>query len=162
MKIDCVWLIEVSWSLIVNMSTTKDKQHHNGIVRDTSLDRWEKDHVLLKGLQGDFDRLLEDDASADLHFLIDEERVLAHRLVVVARCERYRKKKRMNRPLSAENTPLIVQLGRHFSAAAVSDIVRYLYVGEVSHQDGLCICCYPHMCVHYLGCNSVVCFTGCS
>lgn len=132
-------VVEVSWSLVVNMSTTKDKQQQQQQQHNGTLERWEKDHVLVKGLQGDFDRLLDDDASADLHFLIDEERVLAHRLVVVARCERYRKKKRMNRPLSAENTPLVVQLGRHFSAAAVSDIVRYLYVGEVRQASRIIV-----------------------
>lgn len=107
------------------MSTTKDK-------RDTSFERWEKDNVLLKGLLSDFERLLEDEESADLHFLIDQERVLAHRLVVVTRCERYRKKKRLNQPLTADNTPLTVQLGKHFSAAAVRDVVRYLYIGKLS------------------------------
>lgn len=109
------------------MSTTKDK-------RDTSFDRWEKDNVLWKGLLGDFERLLDDEASADLHFLIDQERVLAHRLIVVARCERYRKKKRLNQPLTADNTPHTIQLGKHFSAAAVRDVVSYLYTGKVSQS----------------------------
>lgn len=108
------------------MSTTKDKQP------DTSFERWEKDHILLKGLLGDFERLLEDEASADLHFMVDHERVLAHRIVVAARCERYRKKKRFNQPPTAENTPLTIQLGKHFSPAAVRDVVRYLYIGKVS------------------------------
>ena len=109
------------------MSTTKDKQ----MPRDTSFDRWEKDHVLLKGLLGDLERLLEDESSTDLHFMIDHERVSAHRLIVVARCERYRKKKRLNQPPTAGNTPLTIQLGKHFSAAAVRDVVRYLYTGKV-------------------------------
>lgn len=115
------------------MSTTNDKQH---LSRDTSFERWEKDNVLLKGLQGDFERLREDESSADLHFLIDHERVLAHRLVVVTRCERYRKKKRLNLPYTAdlENTPLTIQLGKHFSASAVKDVVGYLYTGKVSYM----------------------------
>lgn len=110
------------------MSTTKD------MPRDTSFERWEKDNILLKGLVSDLDRLLQDEASADLHFLIDQERVSAHRLVVIARCERYRKKKRLNQPvLSADNTPLTtIQLGKHFSAAAVRDVVGYLYTGKAS------------------------------
>ena len=111
------------------MSTTKDKQHQP--TRDTSFERWEKDNVLLKGLQGDLERLLEDESGADLHFLIDQERVSAHRLVVITRCERYRKKKRLNRPYTAESTPLTIQLGKHFSAAAVRDVVGYLYTGKV-------------------------------
>lgn len=110
------------------MSTTKDKQL---LSRDTSFERWEKDNVLLKGLQADLERLLRDESSADLHFLIDQECVPAHRLVVVTRCERYRKKKRLNQRLSAENTPLDIQLGKHFSAAAVRDVVSYLYSGKV-------------------------------
>ena len=87
--------------------------------------------MLLKGLQGDLERLLEDESGADLHFLIDQERVSAHRLVVITRCERYRKKKRLNRPYTAESTPLTIQLGKHFSAAAVRDVVGYLYTGKV-------------------------------
>jgi hypothetical protein len=110
------------------MSTTKDKLSP----RDTSFDRWEKDGILMKGLLGDLVRLLEDESTADLHFLIDHERVLAHRVIVLARCDRYRKKRRLNQPLTAENTPLTIQLGKHFSAAAVRDVVRYLYIGRVS------------------------------
>ena len=108
------------------MSTSKDKNH------TTSFERWEKDHILLKGLAGDFEALLEDRASADMQFMVDEERVPAHRLIVVARCERYRKKKRLHQPLTADNTPVTIQLGKHFSAAAVRDVVRYLYTGKVS------------------------------
>lgn len=108
------------------MSTTKEKQ------RDTSFQRWEKDNVLLTGLLSDFERLLQDEASADLHFLIDKELVLAHRLVVVARCERYRNKKRLNQPLpNSADTPITIQLGKHFSAEAVRDVVKYLYTGKV-------------------------------
>lgn len=107
------------------MSTTKDK--HNV----TSFERWEKDNILMKGLVVDFEALLEDESSMDLQFLIDQERVPAHRLVVVARCERYRKKKRLNQPLSADRTPVTIQLGKHFSAGAVQDVVRYLYTGKV-------------------------------
>lgn len=92
--------------------------------------------MLLKGLQSDFERLLEDESSADLHFLIDQESVLAHRVVVIARCERYRKKKRLNQPPSAEDPPLSIQLGKHFSASAVRDVVRYLYTGKVSERGG--------------------------
>ena len=108
------------------MSTTKDKHHA------TSFERWEKDNILLKGLVGDFEALLEDESSMDLQFLIDQERVPAHRLVVVARCERYRKKKRLNQPASSADSPITIQLGKHFSAAAVRDVVKYLYTGKVS------------------------------
>ncbi len=110
------------------MSTTKVDQHHT-----TSFERWEKDNILVKGLVSDFEALLDDESTIDLHFLIDQESVPAHRVVVLARCERYRKKKRLNQP-SDINTPVTVQLGKHFSASAVRDIVRYLYTGKVSHS----------------------------
>ena len=113
------------------MSTPKDKYHA------TSFERWEKDNILQKGLVGDFETLLDDGSTTDLQFLIDQERVPAHRLVVLARCERYRKKKRLNQPLSADNTPVTIKLGKHFSAAAVRDVVRYLYTGKVGAHPAL-------------------------
>lgn len=119
------------------MSTTKqkDKQHASSRpTRDASFERWEKEGVLHKGLVGDLQALLDDETGADLHFMIDHECVLAHRLVVVARCERYRRKKKLHQPPSADS-PVTVQLGKHFSAAAVRDVVRYLYIGKVTMHN---------------------------
>lgn len=92
-----------------------------------------RDSALLAGLLSDLDRLLEQQASADVHFMVDHEKVTAHRLIVVARCERYRTKKRFNQ--QPDNSPLIIQLGKHFSAAAVKDVICYLYTGKVRKES---------------------------
>lgn len=113
------------------MSTTRTKHLSSSSFSQQRRDQG-KDSALVAGLLSDFDRLLENQGSADVEFLIDQERVAAHRLIVVARCDRYRTKKRLNKPPSNENTPLTIQLGKHFSAAAVRDVVRYLYTGKVS------------------------------
>lgn len=87
------------------------------------------DSALLAGLVSDFGRLLEQQSTADVHFMVDQEKVTAHRLIVLARCERYRTKKRFNQQV--DNYPLTIQLGKHFSAVAVRDVVSYLYTGKV-------------------------------
>ena len=103
------------------MSTTNKTKHLPTLQRPNS--------ALFAGLLSDFERLLEQPAGADVHFMIDHEKVTAHRLIVLARCERYRTKKRFNQ--QPDNFPLVVQLGKHLSAAAVRDVVSYLYTGKV-------------------------------
>ena len=115
------------------MSTSKSAKHH--LTGDGSFQSKEtRDNGLLAGLLSDLDHLLKDGSSADLHFLIEEEVVPAHRLIVLARCDRYRSKKRLKQPVSPEKTPLTIQLGKHFSASAVRDVVQYLYTGKVSYK----------------------------
>ena len=98
--------------------------------RENSFQR--RDSALLAGLLSDLDNLLDNQATADVHFMIDQEEVTAHKLIVLARCERYRNKKKFNQ--HSDDSPLVIQLGKHFSAAAVRDVVGYLYTGKVRHE----------------------------
>jgi len=110
---------------VVNMSTPNiTRQLH----RDYSFQR--RDSALLAGLLSDLDNLLDNQATADIHFMIDQEQVTAHKLIVLARCERYRSKKKFSQHADS-NSPIVVQLGKHFSAAAVRDVIVYLYTGKV-------------------------------
>ncbi len=115
------------------MSTPNKTRHLN---RDCSFQR--SDNALLAGLVSDLDKLLKNQAAADVHFMVDHEQVVtAHKLVVLARCERYRNKKKFHQP-SSENSPIVIQLGKQFSAAAVRDVVGYMYTGEVRGVVELC------------------------
>lgn len=66
----------------------------------------------------------------DLEFVVDHERVRAHRLIVQARCDRYRGKKRQWLA-AADQAVVSVQLGKHHSPSAVRGVVKYLYTGQV-------------------------------
>ena len=114
------------------MSTSTNKGKY--LSRESSYEL--RDGALLAGLLSDLDRLREQQIYADVHFVVDQEKVTAHRLVVLARCERYRTKKRFNQQL--DNFPLIIQLGKNFSAAAVRDVVNYLYTGKVQRNYTKC------------------------
>ena len=77
----------------------------------------------------------KDETTCDLMFLVGvrEERVMAHKLIVLARCENYKQKK--EEWLSASRM-IQVKLGKH-SRESVKKVIKYLYTGEVSRS-----CCY--------------------
>ena len=86
--------------------------------------------ALTQALVKDFYALSKDEATCDLTFLVGvrEERVMAHKLIVLARCENYKQKK--DEWLSANRT-IQVKLGKH-SKESVKKVIKYLYTGEVS------------------------------
>ena len=86
--------------------------------------------ALTQSLVKDFCALSKDEATCDLMFLVGvrEERVMAHKLIVLARCENYKHKK--EEWLSATRT-IQVKLGKH-SKESVKKVIKYLYTGEVS------------------------------
>ena len=93
--------------------------------------------ALTQSLVKDLYALCKDEATCDLMFLVGvrEERVMAHKLIVLARCENYKQKK--EEWLSASRM-IQVKLGKH-SRESVKKVIKYLYTGEVSRS---CCCCY--------------------
>lgn len=104
---------------------------------------------LTQSLVKDLYALCKDETSCDLTFLVGvrEERVMAHKLIVLARCENYKHKK--DEWLAATRM-IQVKLGKH-SRESVKKVVKYLYTGEVS----LSSCCYQMTSWDILTC---VCF----
>ena len=88
--------------------------------------------ALTQSLVKDLYALSKDEASCDLMFLVGvrEERVMAHKLIVLARCENYKQKKE-EWLVSASSLMVQVKLGKH-SKESVKKVVKYLYTGEVS------------------------------
>lgn len=87
--------------------------------------------ALRETLLFDLETLQNDETSCDFEFVIGHERVKAHRLIIVSRCERYRGKKRQWLFSSGEQKVVSVQLGRHHSVNAVRGVIKYLYTGKV-------------------------------
>ena len=89
--------------------------------------------ALTQSLVKDLYVLSKDEGSCDMMFLVGvrEERVMAHKLIVLARCENYKQKK--EEWLSASRT-IQVKLGKH-SKESVKKVVKYLYTGEVSSMQ---------------------------
>ena len=87
--------------------------------------------ALTQSLVKDLYALSKDEASCDLMFLVGvrEERVMAHKLIVLARCENYKQKK--EEWLLSATRMIQVKLGKH-SKESVKKVVKYLYTGEVS------------------------------
>ena len=92
--------------------------------------------ALTQSLVKDLYALCKDEATCDLMFLVGvrEERVMAHKLIVLARCENYKQKK--EEWLSASRM-IQVKLGKH-SRESAKKVIKYLYTGEVSRS----CCCY--------------------
>ena len=90
---------------------------------------------LTQSLVKDLYALSKEESSCDLMFLVGvrEERVMAHKLIVLARCENYKQKKE---EWLAATRIIQVKLGKH-SKESVKKVVKYLYTGEVSNS-----CCY--------------------
>ena len=86
--------------------------------------------MLTQALVKDLYTLFKDDSSCDLVFLVGvrEERVPAHKLIVLARCENYKQKK--EEWLMTATRMIQVKLGKH-SKDTVKKVVKYLYTGEV-------------------------------
>ena len=88
--------------------------------------------ALTQSLVKDLYGLFKEESSCDLMFLVGvrEERVMAHKLIVLARCENYKQKKEE----WLTSTRIIqVKLGKH-SKESVKKVVKYLYTGEVSNS----------------------------
>lgn len=88
--------------------------------------------ALRDNLLFDLETLRNDESSCDFEFTVGHERVKAHRLIVVSRCERYRGKKRQWLIACGEQKVVSVQLGKHHSVNAVRGVVNYLYTGKVN------------------------------
>lgn len=86
--------------------------------------------ILTQALVKDLYTLFKDESSCDLVFLVGvrEEKVLAHKLIVLARCENYKQKK--EEWLMTATRMIQVKLGKH-SKETVKKVVKYLYTGEV-------------------------------
>ena len=104
--------------------------------------------ALTQSLVKDLYALSKEESSCDMMFLVGvrEERVMAHKLIVLARCENYKQKK--EEWLSATRM-IQVKLGKH-SKESVKKVIKYLYTGEVGSS-----CCYQVTAVWSIMC---VCF----
>ncbi len=91
-----------------------------------------EDASLRESLLYDLEGLQKDESTCDVEFVIGHERVKAHRLIVVTRCERY-KVKRGSWLLGENDRGVIsIQLNKHHNVAAVRAVIKYLYTGKVS------------------------------
>ena len=99
-----------------------------------------RDSKLKDCLVNDLESLLSDETTVDLEFVVGQHRVKAHRLIVVARCERYKSKKRIWLQNSGEHRVTTVQLSQLCSAAGVQAVVKYLYTGKVKNAEMMCVC----------------------
>ena len=95
--------------------------------------------ALRDNLLFDFETLRNDESTCDFEFIVGHERVKAHRLIIVSRCEKYRGKKRQWLVAGGEQKVFSVQLGKHHSVNAVRGVVNYLYTGKVYKVDIYCL-----------------------
>ena len=88
---------------------------------------------LQEKLVNDLETLFEDQSTFDLDFLVGvkPERVRAHKLIVLCRCEKYRSKKQQwFAPVTGHRAVATVRLEK-YDPKAVKSVVKYLYCGKV-------------------------------
>ncbi|XP_059608145.1 uncharacterized protein LOC132255985 [Phlebotomus argentipes] len=100
----------------------------------------------LPQLLDDLQRLSEDQDSADVVFLVgrDEERVYAHRIIMMARCKSFQTLKRgeicripgCSVLPAAPGTPIPIRLP-HLSADVFRQFILYVYTGKILLQDSI-------------------------
>ena len=90
-----------------------------------------EDASLRESLLYDLEILQKDESTCDVEFVVGHERVRAHRLIVVARCERYKVKRGHWLLGDREGGVISIPLSKHHNANAVRAVVKYLYTGKV-------------------------------
>ena len=113
-------------------------QQANGVASRT------ESSELLDGLIDDLEtlRILRSESTGDFEFLVgaSRERIRAHRLILLARCERFKGKKKQWLT-QTQPTPSMALEG--FTLPAVEAVVRYLYTGQVCLAV-VCVCVRLH------------------
>lgn len=87
------------------------------------------DPRLREALFADLEAILSDESTSDLEFVVDQERVKAHRLIVLARCDKYKSKKRAW--LDDHQNGVTIELKNPCTVEGVRSVVKYLYTGKV-------------------------------
>ena len=87
------------------------------------------DPRLREALFADLEAILSDESTSDLEFVVDQERVKAHRLIVLARCDKYKSKKRAW--LDDHQNGVTIELESPCTVEGVRSVVKYLYTGKV-------------------------------
>ena len=93
-----------------------------------------EDTRLRETLCADLEGILSDDATSDMEFVVEQERVKAHRLIVTARCDRFKNKKRswLGAGEQRDAAAMVsVDLGKPCTIEGVRAVVKYLYTGKV-------------------------------
>ena len=114
-----------------------------------------EDTRLREALFADLEAILSDESSSDLEFVVGQERVRTHRLIVLARCDKFKTKRRAWMGSQQRDT-VSVELGKPCTIDGVRAVVKYLYTGKVrvwvfasfrsSVQDIVCMtaCAFVH------------------
>ena len=91
-----------------------------------------EDPRLKEALLADLEAILSDESTSDLEFVLEEERIRAHRLIVLARCEKFKSKKRAWLENRREEECVAITLEKPCTVEGVRSVVKYLYTGKVS------------------------------
>lgn len=104
-----------------------------------------EDPRLREALVADLEGLLSDESTCDLEFVVEHgERVKAHRLVVLARCDKFKSMK--SRWLDGKYQDTVtIELGKPCAVDGVRAVVKYLYTGKVREK-------YIHVEFHLTSC----------
>lgn len=89
-----------------------------------------EDTRLREALFADLETILSDETSSDLEFVVGQERVKAHKLIVLARCDKF-KSKRRSWMSGQQRDAISVELGKPCTLDGVRAVVKYLYTGKV-------------------------------
>jgi hypothetical protein len=99
-----------------------------------------EDTRLREALFADLEAILSEESSSDLEFVVGQERVRAHRLIVLARCDKFKTKRRAWMGGQQRDT-INVELGKPCTVDGVRAVVKYLYTGRVcGHCLHGCMC----------------------
>ncbi len=94
-----------------------------------------EDTSLRESLLYDLEALQKDESTCDVEFVVGHDRVRAHRLLVISRCERYKAKRGQWLLGERERGIISIQLNKHHNIGAVRAVIKYLYTGKVR-----CLC----------------------
>ena len=90
-----------------------------------------EDTRLREALFADLEAVMSDDSTSDFEFVVEHERVKAHRLIVLARCDKFRAKRRSWMAGQQRGETITVDLGKPCTVDGVRAVVKYLYTGKV-------------------------------
>ncbi|XP_048576494.1 BTB/POZ domain-containing protein 19-like [Nematostella vectensis] len=97
----------------------------------------DKTWVGVKSLLNDLQKLSTDYDTGDVVFVVGDEecRILAHRVILVARCEQFRRrKKELWSKMYTPGTPFVVRKPG-FRHDVFREVIRYLYTGKIEFQN---------------------------
>lgn len=102
-----------------------------------------EDTRLRESLCADLEVILSDESTSDLEFIVEQERVKAHRLIVLARCEKFRNNKGtwLGREQEQRDALVTVDLSNQCTVEGVRAVVKYLYTGKVCDDIYMTSCC---------------------